>query len=266
MNILIIGGGNMGLTYARSFINSHVVNSSQLMILERDKSERIARLKELKLARIYSDYSCVEKADLIIFAVKPQDSSELFAQISNYIDKSQVVLSIMAGIKIKTIQSVLKVDKIVRAMPNLPAQIGMGMTAFTSSDAVSRFEQGAIQNLLSTTGKTLNVANEDLIDAVTAISGSGPAYIYYFMDSMIQAASDMGFQDSESQLLVLQTFMGALNLFQQNGSSCKEWISKVASKGGTTEAAIKHFNEANLNSIISDGAKAALKRANELGK
>jgi pyrroline-5-carboxylate reductase len=266
MNILIIGGGNMGLTYAKAFINSHVVTPEHLMILEKDDPDKINELKQLKLANIITNYEQVKEAELIILAVKPQDVPELFAEIEGHIEADQVVLSIMAGITIKTIKDHLKVDKIIRAMPNLPAQIGHGMTAFTCTDAISRLEEQWVQNLLQTTGKTLNVANETLIDAVTAISGSGPAYIYYFMDAMIQSAIDMGIKPAEAEMLVKQTFSGALHLYRQSSYNCDEWIQKVASKGGTTEAAVNHFNQNNLKSIIVGGANAAFKRAQELGK
>jgi pyrroline-5-carboxylate reductase len=151
-------------------------------------------------------------------------------------------------------------------MPNLPSQIGDGMTGFIATDAVSRFEQGFIQNLLASTGKTLSVESEEHIDAVTAISGSGPAYVYYFMDSMIHAAIEMGLKSSEAELLVQQTFIGALSLLKQNTFSCNEWIGKVASKGGTTEAAIRHFDQSMLNKNIIIGIQDALKRAQELGR
>lgn len=266
MNILIIGGGNMGITYAKAFINSHVVTPEHLMILEQPNPDKINELKSLKIASVITDYKLITKAELIILAVKPQDAPSLFKQIAGFIEADQVVLSIMAGITIKTIKEQLKVEKIIRAMPNLPAQIGHGMTAFTCTAAISRLEEQWVQNLLQTTGKTLNVANETLIDAVTAISGSGPAYIYYFMDAMINAAIEMGFKNVEAEMLVKQTFSGALHLYRQSSYNCEEWIQRVASKGGTTEAAVKHFNENNLNNIIINGANAAFKRAQELGK
>lgn len=266
MKILIIGGGNMGLTYARSFINSHVVSAEQLMILEKDKDDRIENLARLGLAQIITDYTKIPEAELVILAVKPQDAASLFSKIKPYVDASQVFLSIMAGITIQTIREGLQVNKIIRAMPNLPAQIGSGMTAFVATEEVSRFEEQWIQNLLQTTGKTLNVQHETQIDVVTAISGSGPAYIYYFMESMIKAAMSMGIRTAEAELLVKQTFFGALQLYQQGNFSCSEWIQKVASKGGTTEAAIHVFEEGNLDQIIIDGATAAFQRAVELGK
>lgn len=264
MNILIIGGGNMGLTFAQSFINSHVVTPEQLIILEKNP-ERVAHLKTLKIAKIFNEPICVKAADLIVLAVKPQNTKALFKEINQYVDNDQVVLSIMAGVKISTIQEHLKLKKIIRAMPNLPAQIGLGMTGFTATEAVSRFELGAIQNLLSTTGKTLHVSQEETIDKITAISGSGPAYMFYFLDAMIKAAKEMGFDKGEAELLVVQTFKGALQLFQQNSLSCETWIDKVASKGGTTEAAIKSFNQQLVHQNIIGGAKAAWERAVELG-
>lgn len=256
----------MGLTYARAFTNSHVVTPEQLLILEKDKEEKVSRLEGFKIAQVITDHARVNEAELVILAVKPQDAPALFGQIVDHIEDNQVVLSIMAGITIKTIEEHLKVKKIIRAMPNLPSQIGLGMTAFTTTSDVSRLEEQWIQNLLQTTGKTLNVQNERLIDVVTAISGSGPAYIFYFMDAMINAAIEMGIKDSEAELLVKQTFSGALNLFQQNSFNCREWIDKVASKGGTTEAAINHFNSAQLDKIIVAGAEAAFRRAEELGR
>ena len=264
MNILIIGGGNMGLTFAKSFINSHVVTPEQLIILEKSQ-ERVAHLETLGIAKIFTEAICVKAADLIVLAVKPQNAKDLFDEIKQYLDNDQVVLSIMAGVKIETIKSYLGLEKIIRAMPNLPAQIGLGMTGFTATDAVSRFELGAIQNLLSTTGKTLHVDKEESIDTITAISGSGPAYMFYFLDAMINASKEMGFNKGEAELLVVQTFKGALQLFQQNSFTCQDWIDKVSSKGGTTEAAIKSFNNANLNILIQEGAKAAWLRAQELG-
>lgn len=266
MKIMIIGGGNMGITFAKAFINSHVVTPEQLMILEKDKEGRIQELEKLNIAQIYTDVSVIKDAELVILSVKPQDAPYLLKQIKGHIEDSQIVLSIMAGITIDTIVDNLKVTKVIRAMPNLPSQIGHGMTAFTSTEEVSRFEEQWIQNLLQTTGKAINVQSENLIDAVTAISGSGPAYIFYFMDAMITAAVEMGIKDSVAEMMVKQTFKGALNLFQQNSYDCQEWINKVASRGGTTEAAINHFGQHNLDQTIKSGMQAALKRAEQLGR
>lgn len=265
MNILLIGGGNMGSTYAKCFLRSHICNEEAMMILERSE-EKAAVLATQNIGTVYSHPAeCVPRADLIIFAVKPQDFSALAESISPYIHAQQVYLSIMAGVKINNIRENLNIQKIIRAMPNLPAQIGMGMTAFTSTDEVTRLELVMVQNLLNTTGKTIYVEKEQSIDAATAISGSGPAYVFFFMNAMMEAAIKMGFSQSEAELLTSQTFKGAVDLYIKANFSFDEWIQKVASKGGTTEAALRSFQDTALHKSIQDGAEAALQRAIELG-
>jgi pyrroline-5-carboxylate reductase len=266
MQILIIGGGNMGSTYAQSFVRSHITSKQNMMILEKSP-EKAIELATKDIGTVFGKPDdCIPAADLIILAVKPQDAPNLFSLIRPFVNAQQVVLSIMAGMTIESISLGLGLKKIVRAMPNLPAQIGMGMTTFTATDDVTRLELVMVQNLLNTSGKTLYVENERAIDATTAISGSGPAYVYYFMRAMMQAAREMGFSESQSELLVNQTFSGALDLYSKSNLSCEEWISRVASKGGTTEAALLSFNENELNQSIIDGATAAFNRAVELGK
>lgn len=266
MKILIIGGGNMGLTYAQSFLRSHITNKSDMMILEKSP-EKAAILAQKDIGTVFGrPEECIHNADLVILAVKPQDSPKLFEALRPNIDPQQVFLSIMAGVKIDTIGAALGAPKIIRAMPNLPAQIGMGMTAFTSSEAVTRIELVTVQNLLSTTGKSVYVENEASIDAATAISGSGPAYVWYFMNAMTSAARDMGFSQSESELLVSQTFKGAIDLYNKSSLSCEEWIDRVCSKGGTTEAAMNAYQLGDVHRKIVEGANAALNRAIELGK
>lgn len=266
MKILIIGGGNMGLTFAQSFLEAHVSRKEDLMILEKSE-ERASYLSELNVGTVYfRPEDCLPKADLAVLAVKPQDIDNLFPLIKPHVEAQQLFLSIMAGVKIETITEGLNVSKVIRAMPNLPAQIGMGMTAFTSSDEVTRIELVTVQNLLNTTGKAVYLEKEELIDAATAISGSGPAYVFYFMNAMMEAAQKLGFSESVAELLVRQTFMGSVHLENRNKLSCADLIKKVSSKGGTTEAAIKNFGSADLHQNIINGARAAHNRAVELGK
>ncbi|MEO0776761.1 MAG: pyrroline-5-carboxylate reductase [Bacteroidota bacterium] len=266
MKILIIGGGNMGLTYAQSFLRSHITSQEDMMILEKSPA-KAAILATKDIGTVYgSPEDCLPGADLIILAVKPQDAPSLFEAIRPHVDPQQVFLSIMAGVKLETIARGLGVHKVIRAMPNLPAQIGMGMTAFTSSDEVTRIELVMVQNLINTTGKTIYVERETAIDAATAISGSGPAYVFYFMKALIEAAQEMGFSASESELLVSQTFKGAVDLHNKSDFTCEEWIQKVASKGGTTEAALASFLQNRVHVDILEGANAALHRAVELGR
>lgn len=266
MKILIIGGGNMGFTYAQSFLRAHITSPEQMMILEKSP-EKAAELAARQVGTVFgSPKECVPQADLIILAVKPQDSPQLFASIRPFVHPQQVFLSIMAGVKMEAICQAIGVQKIIRAMPNLPAQIGLGMTAFTSSDEVTRIELVTVQNLLNTTGKTVYVSKEEAIDGATAISGSGPAYVWFFMNALMEAARSMGFSPSESELLVSQTFLGAIELYNASNLSCESWINRVCSKGGTTEAALSTYRENLVHKDIIHGAMAALRRAEELGR
>lgn len=256
----------MGLTYAQSFLRAQISSKADMMILEKSP-EKAAILAEKDIGTVYGEPDeCLQGADLIILAVKPQDCSQLFQTLRPLVDPQQVFLSIMAGVKIETITRELGAEKVIRAMPNLPAQIGLGMTAFTSSDKVTRIELVMVQNLINTTGKSIYVEQESSIDAATAISGSGPAYVFYFMDAMIRAAREMGFSNSQSELLVSQTFRGAVDLYNKSDLSCEEWIKRVASRGGTTEAAMNSFLNNDVHKDIIEGAQAALHRAEELGK
>lgn len=255
----------MGMTYAHSFLRSHITTKNDLMILEKSQ-EKWPDLEKLDVGSVCKNpEECMSQADLIILAVKPQDAPALFDNIHPMVDPQQVFLSIMAGVKMENIAKGLVISKIIRAMPNLPAQIGKGMTAFTSTDEVTRIELVMVQNLINTTGKSIYVSDERLIDAATAISGSGPAYVWFFMNALIEAAQRLGFKDSEAELLVSQTFQGAIDLFHQSDFSCGEWIKKVASKGGTTEAALASFSQTALYQDIIAGAEAAFGRARELG-
>ena len=151
-------------------------------------------------------------------------------------------------------------------MPNLPASIGRGLTSFVASEEVTRIELLTIESLLDTTGKSIQVSNENFIDASTGISGSGPAYVFYFMQSMMEAALKMGFTPNVSKVLVAQTFTGAIELFNQNELSPNSWMDKVASKGGTTRAALDSMENNNVGELIKEAAFAAFERAVELGK
>ena len=265
MRILIIGAGNMGKTYAKSLLSSYFTQAKDLYILDKNPIIDSALLEIPEQQILLHPNEKISEADIIILAVKPQDFEELSQSIKQYTHKNQIILSIMAGIKISALSN-LNTDKIVRSMPKLPAQIGMGMTVFTCTTELDKKELFIIQNLLNTTGKSVYVENESMIDAATAISGSGPAYVYYFMEAMINTAIDMGFSRAESELMVNQTFMGAVHLHNQNKLTCSEWISKVASKGGTTEAALAVFSQQNLQQSIEAGLYNALNRARELGK
>ncbi len=266
MKIAIIGYGNMGQTYAKSFVSSGFVNSSDVFVYTRTLNtiEKKYSLPEDNFFQQPNEQFL--KVDIVIIAVKPQDFEYLSGQLKGFLNENHLILSVMAGIKIEKIASLLGVKKIVRSMPNIPTQIGQGMTVFSASNEVDRKELFIIQNLINTTGKSLYVEKEEMINAATAISGSGPAYVFFFMNAMIEAAIKLGFTKSEAEFLAQQTFLGSTQLQNRSELSNLEWINKVASKGGTTEAALKVFSENEVEKAIEKAIFSANERAIELGK
>jgi len=256
----------MGKTYLRGFMASRFIEPTNIFVLSRTEGS-VGNLKEVPSQnRLTQPNEYIKTVDIIILAVKPQDFGALAEQLKPYVSQEQLILTIMAGITMESIGKHLGSNKIVRAMPNLPSQTGMGMTVFTATSEVDRKELFIIQNLINTTGKSVYVEDESMIDAATAVSGSGPAYVYFFMQAMIDAAQQMGFSLPQAELLVNQTFLGAVLLHNQGELSCEEWVMKVASKGGTTEAALAVMQSKSIKSGIEDALFAALNRSKELGK
>jgi pyrroline-5-carboxylate reductase len=233
-----------------------------------DKSdEKLEELHQISYFDAYKNLEdCIPQADIIFVAVKPHHAEDLFRKIHSMVTPDQILISIMAGVTLDAIKEFSGVKKVVRAMPNLPAKVGLGLTSYVASSEVSRIELLTVESLLNTTGKSILVSKESLIDASTGISGSGPAYVFYFMQSMMEAALQMGFSKNDSKVLVSQTFTGAVELFNQSDLSPNSWMKKVASKGGTTQAALDSMDDNNVNELIKEAAFAAFNRAVELGK
>jgi pyrroline-5-carboxylate reductase len=266
MKVLVIGAGNMGLTYAEGMAGSPMLSKRKLRIFDTDPN-KIETLRQDGRFDVYNKLEdCLPKSDIVFIAVKPYHSDDLFEKMKPMIHNDQLFVSLMAGVTIETIQEKLAANKVIRTMPNLPAQVGKGVTSYTESAEVSKIELIMVRNLLDTTGTSIHVDTEKFIDASTGISGSGPAYVFYFMQSMLEAALKMGFSEYDSKVLVSSTFEGAIELFTQNSYSPQSWIDKVASKGGTTQAAIDSMEDNNVNELIKDAAYAAFDRAVELGK
>ncbi|WP_215224101.1 pyrroline-5-carboxylate reductase [Echinicola shivajiensis] len=266
MKVLVIGGGNMGLTYAEAIAKSKFLKDRDLMILDsaKEKTEELRKRSHFAVFEKLGD--CVPLADVIFIAVKPYHAAALMEDMKSFTAEGQIFISLMAGVSIEAIQEGLGRKKVVRAMPNLPAQVGMGLTSFTASDEVSRLELSTIENLLDTTGRSVHLDTEADIDASTGISGSGPAYIFYFMQSMLEAAWKMGFSKYDSRVLVEQTFAGAVELFASSDMDPESWMDRVASKGGTTRAALDSMEDNNVKELIKEAAYAAFNRAVELGE
>ncbi|MGM0634943.1 MAG: pyrroline-5-carboxylate reductase [Bacteroidota bacterium] len=265
MKVLVIGAGNMGLTYSEGMAQSPLLNRKNLMIHDLS-ADKIASLKEVSYFDVYEKLEdALPQADIVFIGVKPYHSEDLFGKMKPMVNDSQIFVSLMAGVTIENIQNGLNVKKVVRTMPNLPAKVGKGVTSYTESKEVSRIELLMVRNLLDTTGEAIRVKNEEFINKSTGISGSGPAYIFYFMESMLEAAKKMGFSENDSKVLVSNTFEGAIALFNDADLTPATWMDRVASKGGTTRAALNSMDDNNVKELIEKAAFAAFDRAVELG-
>lgn len=265
MKIAIVGYGNLGKTFAGSFIKSRFIRKEDIFVYTRTLP-KIQDCFSIPLDNFSTEkFPSNQEIDIVILSVKPQEFSKVTDFLRDKLNPQTLILSVMAGVSIEKITDLLGIKKVVRSMPNLSTQIGQGMTVFSASEATDRKDLFIIQNLINTTGKSVYVEDESMLNPATAVSGSGPAYVFYFMNAMIKVTQELGFSNSEAELLVNQTFLGAVNLQASLGLSNEELIQKVASKGGTTEKALEVFNEMDLNAIISKAILKANKRAIELG-
>jgi pyrroline-5-carboxylate reductase len=266
MNVTIIGCGNMGLVYARAFLRYEIVRKDGLLLVEKNE-QRAAELRSLDIGEVViaSDPK-IRESRLIILAVKPQDFAGLAPIVKSVLHPDAIVLSIMAGIRIAAIEKAFDHRNIIRAMPNSPVEVGMGMTGFSAHPAVSIEQIHRVENLLSTTGRTVFFEHEEQLDAVTALSGSGPAYFYYIVRAMIDAGKQMGMDEAVAAVLVKQTMLGAFQLINNASKPLDELIRTVASKGGTTEAALSLFESRGVSDALAEGILRAAQRAKELSQ
>jgi pyrroline-5-carboxylate reductase len=206
----------------------------------------------------------LSRAALVVWAVKPQVFAQAAAQAAAHTARA-LHLSVAAGISSDSMAAWLGSQRIVRAMPNTPALIGRGITGLYARPAVRADERGTVEHIIRPTGDLIWLEQETLIDAVTALSGSGPAYVFYFLEAMIEAGVRMGLDNSKARALALATFSGAAALAQSSDESPRELRARVTSKGGTTHAAISAIEGAELKARFIEAILAAQKRAAELG-
>lgn len=262
INIGIIGCGHMGGAIARGISNKKISGSGVIML--NDQDEAAAGILAKETGGVVQNLSEIAKnSEILIIAVKPQDSEVLLREMSANIAE-QTVVSVMAGVMIRNIcNSLGREVPVVRAMPNMGAFIGESMTAISHNSLVE--DIGVVKSIFESVGKVVEV-DESEIDAVTALSGSGPAYLFYLADAMADAGVRAGLEKEVSEELTLGTLLGAAKLLSSSKDSASELISKVASKGGTTEMALSIFEEKGLKAIIEEAILAAKKRSEELSK
>jgi pyrroline-5-carboxylate reductase len=263
--ILFVGGGNMGAALIGGLI-ANGARAAALSAVEIDpgQRERLAAKYGIKVLPAIADVT--HAVDTIVLAVKPQQMRDAAAALRPLLG-SQLVLSIAAGIRTDDLARWLGgYRRIVRVMPNTPALVRSGIAALFACGEVSAAERESAQAVLRAVGETLWVEREELIDAVTAVSGSGPAYVFYFVEALREAALELGFDRAQAQQLALATFAGAIRLAEASDDDVSVLRERVTSKGGTTERALATMNAEGVAAAIGKAVHAAMQRAEELAR
>jgi pyrroline-5-carboxylate reductase len=261
-----IGAGNMAEALIKGIISAGVCKPKYIFIND-IRSDRLQLLySQYRVQTVTSSDKLAANVDTLVLSVKPQNMVDVLQTITGTVRHNTLIISIAAGIRIARITGVLGDFPVVRAMPNMPALTGEGASALFANTRARPMMERAMK-IFSAVGKTVIVDNEDLIDVVTAVSGSGPAYFFALMEEMIKAGHDLGLPPEIAKILVLQTAKGASTLAvegDRHGESPSELRRKVTSPGGTTEAAMKVFAAKNFPQLITDALTAARNRSKEL--
>lgn len=265
MKVAIVGVGNMGNAFAKALAQKNVASDDDLLLFE-PNVDRCDELRKENVGTVFEKISSeIAKADVVLLAVKPQVFEEVGLVLSEFLTSDQLIISIMAGVTVSKMSSVLKVSRIVRAMPNTPCQLGLGVTGFFVPEEISEHSK-RVELILASTGKAVQVNTEEDVDSVTALSGSGPAYFYLFLEGLVKSGEKLGLTKEMSLELATQTMAGAHALVVQSDMELGELIAAVTSKGGTTEAALGSLRENQWNEILEQALTKAKLRAEELSK
>ena len=261
--IAFIGGGNMASAIIGGLI-AQGLSPDQIDVVEplaeaRDKLKNSHRV----IAQVQAG-TFLAQAEMLVWAIKPQTFKEAALQVQPH-SANALHLSVAAGIRSDSIARWLGSERVVRAMPNTPALIGKGISALFARPAVSSDDKKRVAQVLATTGEILWLDVEEKLDAVTALSGSGPAYVFYFMEAMTTAGIEMGLTRDQAHKLTVATFIGAAELVHSTGEPPKVLRQRVTSRGGTTEAAISSMEDEDLQAQFINAMYAARDRAKELG-
>jgi pyrroline-5-carboxylate reductase len=266
--ITFIGGGNMARAIYRGLIESGFPTENIGVVDPSEAAQSAARASGL--IRIAESATNADlSADLIVLAVKPQITGIALSPLAHRVSSTATVLSIIAGINSASLANLLGLpndDAVVRSMPNTPALVGEGMTGLFSNSDQRAHGRLLAERVMSAVGQCVWVSNESDLDLVTAISGSGPAYFFLFMESLADAAVELGMSPQTAHQLSVQTALGAAKLAQTSDDALAKLRENVTSPGGTTEQAIKSFEAAELRAIVMSATRAAKKRSIELSE
>ena len=272
-----IGGGKMAEALLKGILSERISTESQLRIsdifvseISKDRlqylkeNKNIAVLDNEKILHLYSDNQQVAKlSEVVILAVKPQDIDKVVEEIE--IDKGKLVISIAAGITLGYLQESLPNAAVIRSMPNNPALVSAGITAFAPGKNVSQEQLNLAKRLFETVGEVIEV-KEELMDAVTGLSGSGPAYVYLMIEALAEAGEKLGLGKQEAEKLAVETVLGAAKTAKETGKPAKELREMVASPGGTTREGLKVLEERKFSEALIEAVKAAAAKSKKLSQ
>ncbi len=262
-HIAFIGGGNMASAIIGGLIRQGL-QASQIMVVEPFADTAAKLQQDCGITALQSADATLAQADLVVWAVKPQVFSEAATPVTPH-TLGALHLSVAAGIRTDSICRWVGTDRVVRCMPNTPALVGQGITGLFACPSVTAADKALVEQVMGTTGQFLWVQQESHLDAVTALSGSGPAYVFYFLEAMTQAGVGMGLSAEQAYQLAVATFSGASSLAAASSESPEVLRQRVTSKGGTTYAAITSLEASGVKASFVQAMQAAEKRARELG-
>ena len=262
-NISFIGGGNMAQALIGGLL-SRGLPATRISVS--DPVEHVREILQAKDIRVTdNNIDAIQNADIVVLAVKPQVLASVLQPLKGLLH-DKLIVSIVAGAEIQTISKFTGSDMIVRVMPNTPALVQTGAHGLFAYPVVDESKRELASQVLSATGLTIWVSSEDQIDAVTAVSGSGPAYFFYMMESMIRAGKNMGLDEKTATALTLQTALGAAQMAITSSNTPAELRKNVTSPNGTTQAALEVFDRAQISQNIQTALAAAQKRSQELAQ
>ena len=266
MKIAFIGGGVMGEAMLSAVLKAGITPPPAISVSDISQSRRQHLEQKYGVATMNDNRQAIKRGDVVVLAIKPQNLAEVIAELNGQLKSAQLVLSIIAGARIDTLRRGLNHNCVVRAMPNTPAQIAEGISVWTATAEVTEQQKGWAGSILGAMGKEIYVDDEKYIDMATAVSGSGPAYIFLFAESLIEAAVHIGMPRDMAQELVVQTLSGSGHFLRKSGKQPLELRKMVTSPGGTTAEALAQLEKGKFTELVKQAVEAAYNKAKRLGE
>lgn len=266
VTVAFVGSGVMGEAMLAGLLAQGLVEPAQIVASHPHADRREQLIERYGVSAAESNLQAAQDADLVVLTIKPQVLAPVMRQLKGRLREDQVVISILAGTTFAKLRTGLEHEALVRVMPNTPAQIGQGMLVWTSTPTVSETRMAQVRSILGALGRELWVETEKYVDMATALSGTGPTYVFLMMEALIDAGVHMGFPRRIAEEIVLQTVSGSVEFARDSGKHMAELRNMVTSPGGTSAEAIYQMEKGSLRTIYSKAVYAAFQRTQELAK